>query len=73
MHPLPANSSGCSCPVTNASSNEVLLFCTVLPDSFDTVTERGFMKNEGLFGLGLYFMDNVTKGASCVSRCAVCF
>jgi hypothetical protein len=53
-----------SSPVTNALSNEALLFCCVSADSIDTVAERGFMKEERQFGLGIYFIDNATKGSS---------
>ena len=51
-----------SSPVTNAVSNEALLFCSVSPDTIDTVTDRGFVKEERQFGLGVYFIDNATKG-----------
>jgi hypothetical protein len=52
----------CRCPVTNPLSNEALLFCGVAADGIDTITERGFMKEDRQFGLGVYFMDNATKG-----------
>jgi hypothetical protein len=43
----------------------------VTPDAIDTVAERGFMKEERQFGLGVYFMDNATKGeANCCVFCS---
>lgn len=38
------------------------MFCSVAADDIDTITERGFMKEERQFGLGVYFTDNATKG-----------
>ncbi len=55
-------------PVTNALTNEALLFSSVPPDSIDIVTERGFMKEERQFGLGVYFIDNATKGGDVMLR-----